>query len=630
MNINTSTNSLLSQSSQNQAISSATFGLSVQQKNDNDDDKKTNDVFIQCLEGSPLNIHLNIIPSMATTKQYSVLNFIPSSMQNGPIQEHVATNSVSILCGTDLTTNLHVQTIPQKPSTVFDFMQNLQNKTKSAQRLYTEALFGTDEIRINRLQLALKEYKRLIPRLKGLKLRNHFGFAEKLDLESGSILFVRADLHGDVQSLRENFLFLRQEGLLDGAFKAQKLFHLLFLGDFADRGANSIECLEQLANLKMENPNNVHLIAGNHEDLDQNFYEVWQRFEMIQEGKSDGVSLAALECDYGFTEYLAPEFHLDTKADLKLLPPLKVLQMMKKRCRDLKAFYSRLPLALFISEPAQDKREPKEYMMFSHALLEPAMDLVELLDDDNKKTVTIPKERSISARIQLLIKEAAEGPVTSQGQKGDETITYKQEQLVGAQKISSLVATTLDKQCYCPLTWGKISEDEEESSFTGKAPSITLGAQTILEILAAQSGKNRVRGLIRGHEHVFEKIMTKNKKVVAYTLGAAPDSDAFREIVDEDTFFLIKTAPRMQDWKFRMGSRARGNPKTVVSDWRPLFAQSHTACPMPLILSTVSDEKLQYLPRQDNNGNPKSLNPLTDEVIEALDSLSLNLTLQVS
>lgn len=45
---------------------------------------------------------------------------------------------------------------------------------------------------------------------------------------------------------------------------------LQFLGDFVDRGAHSLETICLLLALKIEHPNNVHLIRGNHEAADIN------------------------------------------------------------------------------------------------------------------------------------------------------------------------------------------------------------------------------------------------------------------------------------------------------------------------------------------------------------------------
>ena len=98
-------------------------------------------------------------------------------------------------------------------------------------------------------------------------------FAEKRVLPEGSEVFFHADLHGDIRSLLATLSRLNEDGYLRGFEVARTNFHMIFLGDYTDRGAYGVEVLYTLLRLKLANPENVFLLRGNHEDvsLQQNY-----------------------------------------------------------------------------------------------------------------------------------------------------------------------------------------------------------------------------------------------------------------------------------------------------------------------------------------------------------------------
>jgi hypothetical protein len=95
-------------------------------------------------------------------------------------------------------------------------------------------------------------------------------YVQKNIIESEkSIIITFGDLHGDVESLNEALKYLVQHNMLDknNKFKTKNNTYLYFLGDYIDRGWYGCEVLYTLLRLAIENPDNVFLIRGNHEDI---------------------------------------------------------------------------------------------------------------------------------------------------------------------------------------------------------------------------------------------------------------------------------------------------------------------------------------------------------------------------
>lgn len=141
---------------------------------------------------------------------------------------------------------------------------------------YTKADHDLDKALLIKLLRAHNE--QFLERI--IRVGANTGETERLDVTTGNTLFVRADIHSDVATVIGQLEVLQAEGFLDAEYRCKEGFHMLFLGDFCDRGQNDIETLTVLLKFRMENPNAVHLIRGNHEDLstqiDGNFSEEWR------------------------------------------------------------------------------------------------------------------------------------------------------------------------------------------------------------------------------------------------------------------------------------------------------------------------------------------------------------------
>ncbi|KAK8926310.1 hypothetical protein KSP39_PZI018083 [Platanthera zijinensis] len=115
--------------------------------------------------------------------------------------------------------------------------------------------------------------------------------AEQIFMQETTVLQLRApvkvfgDLHGqfgDLMRLFDEYGFPSAAGDIT-------YIDYLFLGDYVDRGQHSLETICLLLALKIENPENIHLIRGNHEAADINALFGF-RLECIERmGESDGI-----------------------------------------------------------------------------------------------------------------------------------------------------------------------------------------------------------------------------------------------------------------------------------------------------------------------------------------------------
>ena len=94
---------------------------------------------------------------------------------------------------------------------------------------------------------------------------------EYLDLSANRIL-VAGDIHGDLVALKRIIeIFNPDED------------HLIFLGDYADRGENGVECIEMIWDLMLKYPESVTALKGNHEDFDGDGNPLFMPCDLIYE-----------------------------------------------------------------------------------------------------------------------------------------------------------------------------------------------------------------------------------------------------------------------------------------------------------------------------------------------------------
>lgn len=331
----------------------------------------------------------------------------------------------------------------------------------------------------------------------------HLGFIEKLDLKntSDNQLFVRADLHGDLLSLTSNLESLQKLELLDENFRCIKNKHLIFLGDYSDRGRYSIQVLELLVRLRQENPGQVHLIRGNHEDLSLN-------------------------------QFYCGKFDL----------PFKIFLRNPENQNALKAFYETLPLSLYIG--FSSRGEKKQYFQFSHGLFELTLDPSPLLDKDFPQAyLAVPKKRTFSRRF----------------------ITYslkktKSPKVQAAKKITSLVYEKTSPFLESELTgynWGDVTKTGESLLQNYSTRRYQLNGDAIHSYFVLSSEKHKVSQLFRGHFHKYD-ILQHRKKNLVTTLPVGADCPYYTENQSHKDLAYIINLPLLKQKLIRTPRKTKG------------------------------------------------------------------------
>ena len=110
---------------------------------------------------------------------------------------------------------------------------------------------------INDIDACIKilQMERKSGKIRGGRIRNAL-----IELEIPENLVIVGDLHGDLKSLLLILREIKYENFLANANNK-----LIFLGDYVDKGTNSIEILQNILYLKCRYPDSVVLMRGNHE-----------------------------------------------------------------------------------------------------------------------------------------------------------------------------------------------------------------------------------------------------------------------------------------------------------------------------------------------------------------------------
>ena len=369
---------------------------------------------------------------------------------------------------------------------------------------------------------------------------SHQGVIVKKDLEKGAKVYVRADLHGDLKSFVENLKTLQTEGLLDENFKCKDGAQLVFCGDYVDRGSYSLQVLQLLANLKMENPENVHVIRGNHEYLDVNYSY----------------------SDDNFGEFLWDENQKDENREI------------------IKSFYESMPLTLYLGETG----DSKQYVQFTHGLFELDVDPSEILDSEKNSAsmlIGVHRPTSLSGRVQNLNTQEPLATLETKlnvTKKGD-PLRKQLKMQIATKRISDLVQKQgqFSQGGLTAYNWGDVSPGENSSNvgYLGKR-KWHMEPERVKDYLRISSASNKVKMIFRGHQHEFQHYL-HNGKVLISTMPVGADSDQYvgnynyqRPGVSLDRAYIMKTGEKVKDWKKQGVLRETGQKTQELTKEYPL------------------------------------------------------------
>lgn len=177
-------------------------------------------------------------------------------------------------------------------------------------------------------------------------------YVQKLIISPPKKVIFFGDLHGSVHTLIRSLLKLKKEGYINNNFKLiDPNSYLIFLGDYTDRGIYGLETLFTILLLKKNNPEEVFLLRGNHEDylVGLKFYK--KSFELEPKDRAPG-----------FIEELRYKLNMSMKDEIEIY-----------------RFYDTLPVALYLGSG----ENPINFVQCCHGGLELGYNPHKFLSSDN-------------------------------------------------------------------------------------------------------------------------------------------------------------------------------------------------------------------------------------------------------
>ncbi len=225
---------------------------------------------------------------------------------------------------------------------------------------YFQLLQNNDNFTNNENWVNQERPEKLLTSLQKNKNNVFDPYVEKLVVKPGSVISFHGDLHGDIHSLNHYLCYLKEKRYLDqkNPFKIAEEhndFYMVFLGDYTDRGWYGAEVIYTILRLKIENPDKVILVRGNHED-----YDINKRYGFIEE----------LEHKFGEKSIIKRMFGTN--------PATTLMASIQK-------MYETLPLALYIGSGTEDHND---FIICCHGGIEFGFDPLPLLNHESPHAYT--------------------------------------------------------------------------------------------------------------------------------------------------------------------------------------------------------------------------------------------------
>jgi len=296
----------------------------------------------------------------------------------------------------------------------------------------------------------------------------NLSYVQKLITKQDDKVIVMGDIHGGCHSLCRNILTWMETGLLDRDFVLSENTYLIFTGDIADRGRYGVECWYFLMRLKINNPDKVFIMKGNHETY--------------------GMALT-----YGFFYELAKKYNPgyvvqdDYVIDAAIDDVLSVFNS-KGLNKEFDKIFKLLPQALYVGN------QEDGFIQFCHGGI-PIPSVSEIDDDKGSKVLRVKQnyEKFIS------LKEDLNDLLDQDSSLG---VIFKQ---------------TVDVQDFY---WGDFGIGSE-ISFGERGvydSAFKVGAGCALDIMQNIYGLD-VKAIFRGHEHMFWGVTFIDKSGISVDWG---------------------------------------------------------------------------------------------------------------